>query len=84
MVEGPDLSFWAQYKERFPDRYGKSGDSFKTAEVGKIFKIIGEAGWRYDVHNLEYEIDVTDVVLQGVFTHVASIFANLWEQKKNT
>ena len=61
MVEGPDLSFWVQYKERFPDRYGKPGDSFKTVEVEKIFKIIREAGWRYDVLNLEYQIDVTDV-----------------------
>ena len=56
------------------------GDSFKTAEVEKIFKIIvGEAGWRYDVHNLEYEIDVTDVfdtestegnLLLDVLTHI--------------
>ena len=61
MVEGPDLSFWVQYKERFSDRHAKPGDSFKTVEVEKIFKIIEEAGWRYDVHNLEYEIDVTDV-----------------------
>ena len=63
MVCGPDLICWVLDKQRFPDWYGKPGDSvpesFKTVE--KLFKIVGEAGWRYDVRNQEYEIDVTDV-----------------------
>ena len=34
-----NASFWVQYKEGLPDRYGKPDDSFKTVEVKKIFKI---------------------------------------------
>ena len=63
MVEGPDLICWVLDKQRFPDWYGKPGDSvpesFKTVE--KLCKIVEEAGWRYDVYNQEYEIDVTEV-----------------------
>ena len=63
MVEGPDLISWVLDKQRFPDWYGKPGDSvpesYKTVE--KLFKFLGEAGWRYEVFKQEYPIDVTDV-----------------------
>ena len=63
MVEGPDLISWVLDKQRFPDWHAKPGDSvpdsFKTVE--KLFKFLGEAGWRYEVFNQESPIDVTDV-----------------------
>ena len=63
MVEGPDFISWVLDKQRFPDWYAKPGDSvpesFKTVE--KLFKFLGEAGWRYEVFNQESPIDVTDV-----------------------
>ena len=63
MVEGPDLISWVLDKQRFPNWYAKPGDSvpdsFKTVE--KLFKFLGEAGWRYEVFNQESPIDVTDV-----------------------
>ena len=64
IVERSDLICWVLEKQRFPDWHGKPErdpcpERFETAE--KIFQILRECGWKHEVYNHEFLIDVTDV-----------------------
>ena len=51
-------------------------------EVGTFYPFILEVGSKYTYILLEALLWSQQIHLQSVFTHVASICANLWEQKK--
>ena len=61
IVEGEDLLTWVISKQK--EWHGEDAkDNITDFEIAEgISKIAGKHGWKYEIHNKEYSIDVTEV-----------------------
>ena len=61
-VEGQDLIYdiyWLTLKQR--EWHGEDTDSESFGTIDKIIKIANDNGWKHEIYNQEYSIDVTEV-----------------------